>query len=71
MKIQATDKTGKTHIGRDIKSLFVCEDSGTPLAVIKETIVGNLINYKILTPGDKEFTMLVKALGFDVDAVRV
>jgi len=71
MQIKATDKHGQTHTGKGIKGLFVSEDNGNPLAIIKETIVGDLKNYKILTPGDKEFDQLVQALGFNVAVVKI
>jgi hypothetical protein len=59
MKIKATDKAGKEHNGSNIKSLLIYEETGSPLAIIKETIIGNLANYRVLTPTDKEFQDLM------------
>ena len=71
MKIQATDKTGRTHTGAEIKSLIVSEENGTPLAVIKETIFDGLRNYKILTPEDQEFLTLIRTLGYDISVSKI
>ena len=70
MKLQATSKTGQTYTGNEVKSVLICEEDGTPLIIAKETIIGNLKNYKILTPGDSEFTALTQALGYDIRLVR-
>jgi len=66
MKIQATDKTGHVHNGSGIKHFLIFEESGSPLIIVKETIIGDLNNYKILTPGEDEFTVLARNLGYDV-----
>ena len=64
-----TNRTGETYTGNQVKSIFICEDDGTPFAIVKETILDNLRNYKILTPADKEFKALTRAMGFDIDLV--
>ena len=71
MKVQATDRHGKTHAGQQIKSVVVCEENGAPLVVIKETVVGDLRNYKILTSEDQEFMVLARSLGFDVSVRKI
>ena len=71
MKIQATDKTGRVHNGSGIKHFLISEESGSPLVIVKETIIGDLCNYKILMPGEEEFTMLARNLGYDVQVTTV
>jgi hypothetical protein len=66
MKIQATDKTGRVHNGSGVKHFLVSEENGSPIVIVKETIIGDLNNYKVLTPGDEEFTVLARNLGYDV-----
>jgi len=71
MQIKTSDKQGNIYSRDEIKSLFVCEDNGTPLAIIKEAIIGDLRNYKILTPGDKEFDQITRSMGFAVEVVSM
>jgi hypothetical protein len=70
MKVQAVDSQGNTHKGDKIKSLFITEDCGAPLAIIKETIIGNVVNYRIMTPGDDEFTQIASAMGYDIRVTK-
>ena len=71
MKIQATDKTGRVHNGSGIKHFLISEESGPPLVIVKETIIGDLNNYQVLTPVDAEFTILARNLGYDVQTVTL
>jgi len=71
MIIKATDNKGQTHTGKNMKSFLVTEDNGTPLVIVKEIIVGNMRNYKILTPGEKEFNDLARALGYVIDISQI
>ena len=71
MRIKTADRHGNINSQPEVKNLFVCEDNGTPLAIIKETVIGDLRNYKILTPGDKEFDQVTRSMGFTVEVVSV
>lgn len=71
MKIKATDKTGHVHEGGGIKHLIVTEESGTPLIIIKEMIIGDLNNYKIFQPGDPEFLTLARTLGYEINITSI
>jgi len=70
MQIKATDKAGKQHTGKDIKHLLVTDEDEMPIAVIKETRIHDLTNFKILTPADKDFAALIRSLGFAVDIIN-
>jgi len=71
MQLTATDKQNNIHHGKNIKSLIVREENGNPLAIIKETIIGDLNNYRILTPVDKEFNNVIRALGFTSEVIAL
>ena len=67
MLIKAIDNKGYTHTGPNMKSFLITEDNGNPLVIVKETKAGSLTNYKILTPGEKEFDDLARALGYVIE----
>ena len=71
MKIHATDKSGQIHTGQGIKNILICEEHGTPLCIVKETIIGDLRNYKILTPEDEDFLALTNALGYSISVSKI
>jgi len=70
MLIRATDNKGKTHTGRNIKNILICEENGCPIAVLKESIIGEMTNYRMLVPGDPDFHKFTKSLGYDVELIK-
>ena len=69
MKIQATDRHGKVHKGANIRHFLISDDNGTPVVVVKETIINDMKNYRILTPNDKEFAPIARALGYEIAVI--
>ncbi len=71
MKLQATDRTGKVHCGKEVKHFLISAENDTPLLIVKEMIIGDLVNFQIFQPGDAEFAQAARNLGYDIVVSKV